>query len=251
MTETQKIPWKRVAIEASAIVVSILIAFAIDAWWADRKDRQEERDYLTSLRQELIRGSDEVAQREKTHAEIVESHIDLIKQIQSENRASSESLYYMFSLLSRPTAISVPRAVYDDLISSGGSQVIRSDKLRIELALYGATLASFKIENDSVWATWEQRIQPYLEGRIPRLNRIILGSFSRNRYIKEAGWEIPFSLSAHNVDFESVLMDPAFEDMLAERWLRVQDRLWRIRNLQKLMEEIVNMINTEVDFVES
>jgi hypothetical protein len=72
----------------------------------------------------------------------------------------------------------------------------------------------------------------------------------RNLNTFEAGWELPFALSAHNVDFESVLADPAFEDMLAERWLRVQARLWNIRELQKLMQEIVSMINTEVDVVE-
>ena len=58
MTDNEKIPWKRIAIEAAAIVASILLAFAIDAWWADRQRLIEEKSVLQSLYpevQELVR----------------------------------------------------------------------------------------------------------------------------------------------------------------------------------------------------
>jgi hypothetical protein len=32
MVENEKLPWKRLTVEAAAIVASILLAFAIDAW---------------------------------------------------------------------------------------------------------------------------------------------------------------------------------------------------------------------------
>ena len=48
MSEAQTVPWKRISIEAVAIVVSILIAFAIDASWEERQSN--------TRRQELIRG---------------------------------------------------------------------------------------------------------------------------------------------------------------------------------------------------
>ena len=70
---------------------------------------------------------DSVAQSESIHKEILDANVDLINQIQAETRASVESLHYMFSLLSRPTDLRLPRAVFDDLISSGGTQLIRSD----------------------------------------------------------------------------------------------------------------------------
>ena len=43
----------RIAAESAAIVASILLAFAIDALWADRQDRQEEQKSLLALRSEL------------------------------------------------------------------------------------------------------------------------------------------------------------------------------------------------------
>lgn len=39
MTQTQKIAWPTILAEAAAIIVSILLAFAIDAWWDARADR--------------------------------------------------------------------------------------------------------------------------------------------------------------------------------------------------------------------
>ena len=49
MQDSQKIPWKRIATEGAAIVVSILIAFSIDAWWQERADRADEAASLARL----------------------------------------------------------------------------------------------------------------------------------------------------------------------------------------------------------
>ena len=43
MEVRREIPWTTLFIEGVAIVVSILLAFAIDAWWDQRKGRAEER----------------------------------------------------------------------------------------------------------------------------------------------------------------------------------------------------------------
>ena len=49
MTESQIIPWKRITVEAAAIVGSILLAFGIDAQWNDYQDRQLEKKILEGL----------------------------------------------------------------------------------------------------------------------------------------------------------------------------------------------------------
>lgn len=43
------IPWARISAEAVAIVASILLAFAIDAWWQDRGQRLEARNLAAKL----------------------------------------------------------------------------------------------------------------------------------------------------------------------------------------------------------
>ena len=49
MTNKQSISWKRLSIEAAAIVASILLAFAIDAWWDESQQRKHLQSQLTGL----------------------------------------------------------------------------------------------------------------------------------------------------------------------------------------------------------
>jgi len=50
--------WPRVIAESTAVVVSILLAFTIDAWWVERSDRQAEREELSRLYEEFSRNRD-------------------------------------------------------------------------------------------------------------------------------------------------------------------------------------------------
>jgi hypothetical protein len=52
-TDSGDIPWKRIAIEATAIVASILLAFAIDAWWDESQNQQDIRLSLARLSDNL------------------------------------------------------------------------------------------------------------------------------------------------------------------------------------------------------
>lgn len=51
--DTGQIPWKRIIAEAIAIVASILIAFALDAWWNRRSEAVQERALLTALEEDF------------------------------------------------------------------------------------------------------------------------------------------------------------------------------------------------------
>ena len=54
MPNSKEIPWIRIAAEGGAIVISILLAFWIEAWWSDRQSDLDERDYLSTLEIVLI-----------------------------------------------------------------------------------------------------------------------------------------------------------------------------------------------------
>ena len=60
MTQHQAIPWKRIAVQATAIVISILLAFAIEAWWAERQERELEHRTLEALRSDLEATNEEL-----------------------------------------------------------------------------------------------------------------------------------------------------------------------------------------------
>jgi hypothetical protein len=43
MSSARNVPWFRIAAEGAVVVASILLAFAIDAWWDERLERRAER----------------------------------------------------------------------------------------------------------------------------------------------------------------------------------------------------------------
>lgn len=54
MSDLREIPWNRLLVEAAAIVVSILLAFAIDAWWQDHSDEARLQEYLSQVRADTL-----------------------------------------------------------------------------------------------------------------------------------------------------------------------------------------------------
>ena len=85
--------------EATAIVLSILLAFAIDAWWQQLVERREEVQLLSALRTEFAVNLERVAEISAFHADL---------------RATAEALLSAAADSgSEPTADSVAKLIGD------------------------------------------------------------------------------------------------------------------------------------------
>ena len=76
--EPRKINWRRIFVEAAAIVVSILLAFAVDAWWRDRSEWQRLINGLENLQTELRANLAMIERYEQLHQGIVEAGVALL-----------------------------------------------------------------------------------------------------------------------------------------------------------------------------
>ena len=99
MTETQKIEWKRVGIEATAIVASILLAFSIQAWWDNLQAREAEQIALLSLLDDFE-----------------SSRIELTDRIQSVQ--GSRTRFLAFESASLENLGALPQSVSEQMLSS-------------------------------------------------------------------------------------------------------------------------------------
>jgi hypothetical protein len=72
MSDPLKTPWKRILIEGVAIVASILVAFAIDAWWENRQETDSEIRSLARVSAELEANSERIQNKLQT----IESSIE-------------------------------------------------------------------------------------------------------------------------------------------------------------------------------
>ncbi|MFT5452858.1 MAG: hypothetical protein ACI9N9_002356, partial [Enterobacterales bacterium] len=62
MTQNQIKAWPRILAEGAAIIVSILLAFSIDAWWEGREEDKRGQLYLLGLREDIIQIEDELGE---------------------------------------------------------------------------------------------------------------------------------------------------------------------------------------------
>ena len=180
---------------------------------------------------------DNIERRKDTIA----AHEALIQQIQGATRASESELYELISYASLPIQYIPPRSVFNDIVASGATLLIRSDELRLALAEFDQGIRWLERTDDSSWSVWESRLQPLLEGRVPRVERLRQGLRNSLR------GDVPFGESLHKPDFDGVLADPRFEDMLAERWLRLQNGLNALKGVNAMAERIVGLIDVELE----
>ncbi len=131
MSDSEKIPWKRIAIEAIAIVGSILLAFAIDAWWDGQKDRETEQELLVSLIQEFegaatefdIRWT-EAEQRRNAATQLAALNDKTIVQ------ADPDTLHRLWIQAYSPSISDPPEGALTSAIATGRMSLIRNKLLK-------------------------------------------------------------------------------------------------------------------------
>jgi hypothetical protein len=73
MVKSDEIQWRRLFIEAAAIVASILLAFAIDAWWQEYVEDQREREVLIALLDDFENSKEKISDWRNFHLAIQKS----------------------------------------------------------------------------------------------------------------------------------------------------------------------------------
>ena len=136
MTDTSKMPWKKLSLEAVAIVASILLAFWIDALWDQREDAVRERIVLETLLSDMqeFRSAREI--REGYLDAIIESGrslLDIGKALKPD-ATDREIDYLLNDLTYTSNVVSKGLPVLGLLFEGGDLMTIESDELRAHIA---------------------------------------------------------------------------------------------------------------------
>ena len=147
MPLAREIPWTRIFAEAAAIVVSILLAFGIQAWWDNLQERQEEQVLLSGLLVDLQDDSTDYAEAVAEQGRRVLA-ADLLLYLAGDPAASEEGAAAAkavgmtpgeaFDQLGRGPRLETVRVSYDQITAAGISEVIEDPELRQRIARYYA-----------------------------------------------------------------------------------------------------------------
>jgi hypothetical protein len=166
MTEPKNIPWKRLAVEAAAIVVSILLAFGIDAWWDTRKDVVEEREILIGLEIEFIdlrARLDQWATFNRDGMVVLEKYLsDSVEEMEPESIEWVFAYAYLINVLDQGGAL-------DALLASGRLERISDRDIRAMLVKWPDWLEDIHTNDLSFRDYGMREIVPFItRNGIPR-----------------------------------------------------------------------------------
>lgn len=156
------IPWARLSAEAAAIVLSILLAFAIDAWWDARQEQAEEREILIGLQAEFVdlRGRlDLWANMNRDGIRFIEEF--LAGPVEGMDPVSVESAIvysYFVNVLDQGGAL-------DALLASGRLERISDRDIRVKLAKWPDWLEDIHTNDLSARGFSWGEIMPFLAKR--------------------------------------------------------------------------------------
>lgn len=212
MAVSQTIQWRRITIESVAIVLSILLAFAIDAWWEERRERDHEAEILVGLDNEF-RGirtliEDKLSQYEKMKTSIGQL---LIAHERGAWEYDAVSIDLSMQWLISPTSIEFGGGVLDAVVSAGRLEIISDVSLRAKLAGWQAVID--EVRDD------ELRNAGYIFNQI--LPYIARAGVSTGHGARELYGEWPIATVSINEDLAGVDQlwnDPEFKTILEIRY---------------------------------
>jgi hypothetical protein len=155
--------WRRVFVESVAVVLSILVAFAIDAWWDSRQDLRDERELLAGLVADFEASRPALeSRRELAHrmADGTRAFLDLTTGVSLPARLAVPDTVLM-AVLGGPTYDAVTNTL-DAAVASGEIELIRSKELRAQLAQWRRQLTDTSEDELEVRRVTNQQIVPLL-----------------------------------------------------------------------------------------
>jgi hypothetical protein len=247
MTEPRIIPWKRIAIESVAIVGSILLAFAIDAWWDEFRDREDSEIILSSLYEELVQVEEFMSSHDQFVGAMQGSAKELLTTAvgrgQDMGEREIDRLLADLTWFISETMFAVPEL--ESLILNDELFLIENSDLRLKLKSWRARNEFFRrfVELQAIFH--RDRLMPYLE-KNASLQQIFNVAEHAPGFPEE-------QLTVQKIELRefrshSLLLDDlVFQNLLAQRIARL-DMMLNTRDEQYVLElrELITQIEREL-----
>ena len=154
--------FSRLALEGAVIVVSILLAFALDAAWDKLEERTQADEYLAVLEAEFTDAMREMEGQITDHEKQLAIIEGMLNSIANNTDFATEDLIYLRGLF----VYGPSHPVYDDLANSSSIDLLESAELRGELFRYGRLKDFLTILANNERNFFLTQMNPYLTQHI-------------------------------------------------------------------------------------
>jgi hypothetical protein len=208
---TGRIPWSRVLVEGVVIVFSILLAFAIDAWWAGVGERKQEQLALTGLEADFAGYLVALARVREKNQQRVKSARTLVNLSGPDPGEIDETgVKDLLGQVIVYSSIILPAGTLSSLLETDRLALISDSTLRLELVAWTRTLEVAE-ERNAYLVEESRALDAFLKPRYP------MAQVLRRAQVTVQGLTIedPMSGSAFPVDVASLLADQEFANHIA------------------------------------
>lgn len=246
MNAVQNKKWKRMLAEAAVIVVGILLAFSIDAWWDENRRSQDERALMRALVEDLQDKKAKVEEGRRFSEAIAVAATELIRiGIEQDSIVEEDKIDRLIAdtwwYNSGGGWESAPMA----LLFSGGAAslsdpvlVQKLAKLRVEIT---RAQNFWKLDEDFHHNTYT----PYLiaNAYMPQLtNRT-----EHQPGVPEFPYVFPRFVLEHRKSHLALVRSEEFQNMMIAKLDRIQDILQNaVLSLDKDMDEAIELLNEDL-----
>lgn len=206
MSENHTNALRSIATEIVIVVVGILIAFALNAWWEGRRNVEKETAYLAQLRTDFQANVKALQAQVEREIRIKDASLEILRLIRRTGRPDPDVVRAHLGRVFSSTRPRIALGAYQSLISTGDLSLLRDIELRQELSAFAALVntdyqerfedeAYFNLIRDSA-------------GRLQNLRQFSAAQLT----------ELGIEPARDNWDPASLLNDPRFADQIVTRY---------------------------------
>jgi len=239
LNKNKEIPWRRILIESVAIILSILLAFAIDAGWERFKERNKERVFLVSMLTDYKEARSRIDESKDLHNKVISQASQLLS-FYDGDRSSIESekletilgaVFYNWS------SLYLPAGSREALVASGDIEIITNEKLRAMLAAWPSRVADTAEDDILIANDVMNSMAPYLRSKIRTRNVTRMTNPDAAKLISPI----------ESANYDALWNDPQFENFVTFRLLNETYAVYENNLLSEDANDIIRMIEEELN----
>jgi len=243
MVRHPEIAWQRIAAEGVAIVISILLAFSIQAWWENRTERVDELEVLTALQVELKQNIELMADERRFRLAMVEPITVLLDLIGKDEMPDQTELDGLFGHLVWWSTTNPATGVFHSLVQGGQLSQVEQTELRAQISSLSSMYQELALAEQQSFQTFKELLMPYLIGRVD-----IVRTSNAQRSNPRGGPPVyPEFPGGRPSDYAPVFADLAFQGILVNMLWDQYDVIRTLDRNTAFLESLIQAIDGAVN----
>lgn len=227
------LPKSPILVEAAVIVASILLAFAIDAWWDTRAETQRTNAQLATIQAELYSIDELLSNISSKLEDLRLAVIAVLEHVGPETKLIPiEQLYELIDLSFRMQTIELEAGSIIALLASGELSSIENTELKTNLASWQARVTRLRNKSSQLEENREYIID-YLHNKLPTLE-----------ITQKTGQMTRYPSSDFHADPAIFQRDMKLEGLFANRGMLIEDTEVYLVEVHEAVGRILQRLDT-------